>query len=176
MASRILTKGLRTGIGVGGVRYILMRGLVSDLNPPDPSEDRLIIIAVINQLKTISMSRGFFTDVGDCVYDWQFTNIPVEILPCIEVKDIDDSSEPRGQYNYKSLTVEIIGKLTVGDMNSARNFRQDIESVMALGPTYPDSVYSSMFTGRADITPDQKNKKAVRFTMNYEIKYRTKIL
>jgi hypothetical protein len=176
MASRILTKGLRTGIGAGGVRFIIMRGLVSDLNPPDPSEDRLIIIAIINQLKTISVTRGFFTDINSCVYDWQFTNIPVDSLPCIEVKDIDDSSEARGLYNYKSLTVEIIGKIAIDDMDTARNFRQDIESVMALGPLYPDSVYLSKFVGRSDITPEQKNKKAVNFTMNYEVKYRTKIL
>ena len=29
MADRILTRGLKTGTGVGGVKYILLRGLIS---------------------------------------------------------------------------------------------------------------------------------------------------
>lgn len=31
MADRILTKGLKTGTGVGGVKYILRRGLISEV-------------------------------------------------------------------------------------------------------------------------------------------------
>jgi hypothetical protein len=33
MASRIITKGLKTGTGVGGVKYILRRGLISAAAP-----------------------------------------------------------------------------------------------------------------------------------------------
>ncbi len=175
MTSRIITKGLRTGIGIGGVRYILMRGLVSDLNPPDPSESRLIIIAIINQLKTISMSRGFFTDVNSCVHDWLFTDIPMSDLPCIEVKDSSERTEIRGQYYYKTLEVEIIGRIRVVDMNDARNFQQDMETAMENGPMYPNSVYLSKLMGRSELEPEQKDKKVVKVTMNYEVKYREKL-
>lgn len=172
MASRIITKGLRTGIGIGGVRYILMRGLVSDLNPPDPSESRLIIIAIINQLKTISIIRGFFTDVNSCVHDWLFTDIPMSDLPCIEVKDPSEGTEIRGQYYYKVLEIEIIGRIKVADMYDARNFQQDIETAMENGPIYPSSVYLSTLMGRSELEPDQKDKKVAKITMNYEVKYR----
>ncbi len=33
MADRILTKGLKTGTGVGGIKYILRKGLVPPMSP-----------------------------------------------------------------------------------------------------------------------------------------------
>lgn len=172
MASRIITRGLRTGIGIGGVKYILLRGLVSDDNPPDPSESRLIVIAIINRLKAISISAGYFTDINNCIEDWQLTDIPISNLPCIEVKDISEESEIKGLADYRILNVEIIGRITISDMNTARNFQQDMESVMLNGPTYPKSVYLSRLIERSELSVDQNNKKVAMITMNYEVKYR----
>jgi hypothetical protein len=178
MAGRIITKGLRTGIGIGGVRYILLRGLVSDDNPPDPSESRLIIIAIINQLKRISISSGFFTDAGSCVDDWRFTDIPTSDLPCIAVQDESEDIERKGQFDHRTLNVEVIGWITIDDMNDVRNFQQDIETAMTNGggPTYPDSVYLSRMIGRPEMTPDQKDKKIAKITLSYEVEYRTRVV
>lgn len=178
MASRIITKGLRTGIGVGGVRFILLRGLTSDDNPPDPSESRLIVIAIINQLKRISISSGFFTDAGACVDDWRITDIPIADLPCIEVRDIDEDIERKGQFDRRTLNVEVIGRISIIDRNEIRNFQQDIETAMTNGggPTYPDSVYLSRLIGRPELTPEQDNKKIARITLSYEVHYRTRVI
>ncbi len=172
MSSRIITKGLRTGIGIGGVRYIIMRGLFPDLNPPDPSVNRLIVIAIVNQLKSISTTRGFFNDINDCVSDWQLTDIPISDLPCIEIKDISEESEIKGLADYRILNVEIIGRITISDMNTARNFQQDMESAMSAGPVYPKSVYLSRLVERSELSADHNNKKVAMITMNYEVKYR----
>ncbi len=178
MSSRIITKGLRTGIGVGGFRYILLRGLVSDDNPPDPSESRRIIIAIINQLKRISISSGFFTDAGSCVDDWGFKDIPISDLPCIEVQDASEDMEVKGQFERRTLNIEIIGRVVVADMNDVRNFQQDIETAMTNGggPKYPDSVYISRMIGRPNMEPDQKNKKVAIITLDYEVHYRTRVV
>ncbi len=178
MASRIITKGLRTGIGIGGVNYILLRGLVSDRSPPDPSESRLIIIAIINQLKTISISSGFFTNAGSCVDDWRFTDIPISELPCIVVRDESEDIERKGQFDRRTLNIEVIGWITIDDMNDVRNFQQDIETVMANGggPIYPDSVYLSRMIGRPEMIPEQENKKLARITLSYEVHYRVRVV
>lgn len=178
MAIRIITKGLRTGIGPGGVRFILMRGLTSDLNPPDPSEDRLIIIAIINQLKTISTSSGFFTDINSCVHDWRLINIPMSDLPCIEVRDISEDIERKGQYDRRTLNIEITGRIAIDDMNDVRNFQQDIESAMTNGggPVYPDSVYISRMINRPEMDTDHENKKVAMIVMSYEVHYRVRVV
>lgn len=178
MASRIITKGLRTGIGIGGVKYILLRGLVPDSSPPDPSESRLIVIAIINQLKAISISSGFFTDAGSCVDDWRFADIPISELPCIVVRDESEDIERKGQFDRRTLNVEVIGWITIDDMNDVRNFQQDIETAMTNGggPTYPDSVYLSRMIGRPEMIPEQENKKLARITLSYEVHYRVRVV
>ncbi len=178
MASRIITKGLRTGIGPGGVNFIIMRGLGSDLNPPDPSEQRLIIIAIINQLKMISLTRGFFTDLNSCVFDWRFKNLQESELPCIDVRDESEEVERKGGFDRRTLSVEIVGWIAIDDMNDVRNFQQDIETAMTNGggPSYPDSVYISRILSRPEIVPDQDNKKFAKITLSYEVHYRTRVV
>ena len=178
MSTRILTKGLRTGIGSGGVNFIIMRGLSSDLNPPDPSDVRLIIIAIVNQLKAISTTRGFFTDINSCVDDWRFKDVQMLELPCIEVRDISEDIERHGGYDRRTLNVEIIGSIAITDMNDVRNFQQDIEAAMSDGggPSYPDNVYISVMSSRGEIDINLINKKLATITLDYEVKYRTRVI
>ncbi len=57
MADRIITKGLKTGTGVGGVKYILRRGLLSSIAAPAPTSlETLITFNVF-----IEQSRDYTT-------------------------------------------------------------------------------------------------------------------
>ena len=54
MADRILTKGLKTGTGAGGVKYILMRGLISTVLT-------IIIPETARHIFTVDRERRIFT-------------------------------------------------------------------------------------------------------------------
>jgi hypothetical protein len=173
MADRILTGGLKTGTGIGGVAYILLSGLAADDSPPVPSTVESIIIAIINQLKLISVSRGYATDINGNVSDWQFTDVPIEDLPNIEVRDPSVDVETRGQLFYNTLQVELIGRIATADINEARKLLTDMRVAMARGPSYPDEVYLSQLTDKPELLPEQKNKAVVMISMTYEVGYRT---
>ncbi len=56
MADRILTKGLKTGTGVGGVKYILRRGLISAAIVIIPQID--YIFGAMAQSGLVSVSKA----------------------------------------------------------------------------------------------------------------------
>ncbi len=142
---------------------------------PVVSVRKAIIAAIIVQLKTISIINGYNTDLDNCVRDWNLSNIPIADLPCIEVNDSIADSEIRGQYRYKVLDVELVGRIATTSISDARNLIADIKVAMAEGPGYPDSVYLSLLAEKPELLPEKRDKQVLRITLSYEIKHRIRI-
>ncbi len=132
---------------------------------------KLIVAAIITKLKTIKIVNGYNTDLADSVVDWQITNVAIDDLPQIEVKDPSASSERRGSMDYSTVSIELVGRV-VGTIDSARDFLTDMTAAMNDGPTYPDSVYLSELIDKPELAPDERDKRAVKVSMSYEVKYR----
>ncbi len=132
---------------------------------------KLIIAAIVTKLKAITIANGYNTDLAESVVDWQITNVAIEDLPQIEVKDPSASTERRGSMDYNTLSVELVGRV-VGSIDSARDLLADMTAAMNDSPTYPANVYLSDLISKPELAPDEKDKRAVKVTMNYDVKYR----
>ncbi len=173
MSGKIITKGLNTGFTVGGVSFILLRGLVSSsVVAPEVTIRVAIIIAIVNQLKTINIANGYNTDIAENVVDWKLTNSSINDLPMVEVKDPSETTEIKGRLDYNVLSVELIGRIATTDMDVARNFLIDITEAMRNGPAYPVSVYDAELIEESELLPERRDKGAVKVSASYEIKYR----
>jgi hypothetical protein len=66
MVGRIITRGLKTGTGPGGVKYILRKGLLSSAYvPPTLSQVNFTFIAMNQSILTdIAMSQSRLTDIN----------------------------------------------------------------------------------------------------------------
>ncbi|MCK5128156.1 MAG: hypothetical protein KAR42_18010 [candidate division Zixibacteria bacterium] len=132
---------------------------------------RLIVAAIVAQLKTITILNEYNTEIGNSVVDWNIGNIDQAKLPQVEVKDPSESSTRKGTMDYAVLSIEIVGRI-VDTLDNARNLLTDITEAMKVGPAYPANVYLSTLTDKPELLPDEKDKKAVKVTMAYEVKYR----
>lgn len=132
---------------------------------------RLIVAAIVAQLKTITIGNGFNIEIGDSVVDWNVGNVDQADLPQIEVKDPSETSERKGTLDYAALQIEIVGRI-VDTLDNARNLITDITEAMKSGPAYPSNVYLSELTDKPELLPDEKDKHAVKVTIAYEVKYR----
>lgn len=127
--------------------------------------------AIIAQLKTITIANGFNIELSGNVVDWNIGNIDQANLPQVEVKDPSESSTRRGSLDYAVLSIEIVGRI-IDTLDNARNLLTDITEAMKVGPTYPSNVYLSELIDKPELLPDEKDKKAVKITIAYEVKYR----
>ena len=132
---------------------------------------RLIVAAIVAQLKTITILNGYNIELSGNVVDWNVGNIDQANLPQVEVKDPSESSERRGSLDYAELQIEIVGRI-VDTVDNARNLLTDITEAMKVGPSYPNNVYLSELLDKPELLPDEKDKKAVKVTTTYEVKYR----
>ncbi|MEE9356237.1 MAG: hypothetical protein V3U75_11660 [Methylococcaceae bacterium] len=132
---------------------------------------RLIVAAIVAQLKTITTGNGYNIQIGNSVVDWNIGNIDEAKLPQVEVKDPSESTTRRGTLDYAVLSVEIVGRI-IDTLDNARNLLTDITEAMKVGPAYPSNVYLSTLVDKPELLPDEKNKAAVKVTMVYEVKYR----
>jgi hypothetical protein len=132
---------------------------------------RLIVAAIVTQLKTITIGNGYNTEIGTSVVDWSIGTIDQADLPQIEVKDPSEVSERRGTLDYAELQIEIVGRI-VDTLDNARNLLTDITEAMKVGPAYPSNVYLSTLIEKPELLPDEKDKHAVKVTLAYEVKYR----
>lgn len=135
------------------------------------STRRLIVAAIVAQLKTITIANGFNIELSSNVLDWQVGNIDQADLPMVEVKDPSESSTRRGTLDYAELQIEIVGRI-VDTLDNARNLITDITEAMKNGPAYPSNVYLSELVDKPELLPDEKDKHAVKVTIAYEVKYR----
>jgi hypothetical protein len=132
---------------------------------------RLIVAAIVAQLKTITIANGYNIELSSNVVDWNVGNIDQANLPQVEVKDPSESSARRGSLDYVVLSIEIVGRI-VDTLDNARNLLTDITEAMKVGPAYPSNVYLSELIDKPELLPDEKDKKAVKITIAYEVKYR----
>jgi hypothetical protein len=132
---------------------------------------RLIVAAIVAQLKTITIANGYNIELSSNVVDWNTGNIDQANLPQVEVKDPSETSTRRGSLDYAVLSIEIVGRV-VDTLDNARNFLTDITEAMKSGPAYPANVYLSNLTDKPELLPDEKDKKAVKVSIAYEVKYR----
>jgi hypothetical protein len=132
---------------------------------------RLIVAAIVAQLKTITIANGYNIELSSNVVDWNIGNIDQANLPQVEVKDPSESSTRRGSLDYVVLTIEIVGRV-VDTLDNARNLLTDITEAMKVGPAYPANVYLSNLIDKPELLPDEKDKKAVKVSIAYEVKYR----
>lgn len=132
---------------------------------------RLIVAAIVAQLKTITTGNGYNIQIGNSVVDWNIGNIDEAKLPQVEVKDPSESTTRRGSLDYAVLSVEIVGRI-MDTLDNARNLLTDITEAMKVGPAYPSNVYLSTLIDKPELLPDEKDKNAVKVTMVYEVKYR----
>jgi hypothetical protein len=64
MADRILTKGLKTGTGIGGVKWILRRGLSSSVVVITLSQVKFTFVAMNqSKLTDVVLSQSKLTDI-----------------------------------------------------------------------------------------------------------------
>lgn len=132
---------------------------------------RLIVAAIVAQLKEITISNGYNIEIGNSVVDTNIGNIDQANLPQLEVKDPSETSTRRGTLDYAVLSIEIVGRI-VDTLDNARNLLTDITEAMKVGPTYPANVYLSELIDKPELLPDEKDKQAVKITIAYEVKYR----
>jgi len=132
---------------------------------------RLIVAAIVAQLKTITIANGYNIELSSNVVDWNVGNIDQANLPQVEVKDPSESSTRRGSLDYAVLSIEIMGRI-VDTLDNARNLLTDITEAMKLGPAYPSNVYLSELIDKPELLPDEKDKHVVKVTIAYEVKYR----
>ncbi len=136
---------------------------------------KTIVLAVINQLKTIT-TPTYNTALANNVVDWQLSNVSLDDLPGIEVRDLSEESEIRGQYHYNTLEIEVVGRIGTADIDVARDLQEDMTKAMAAMSTMPSSVYQFEPAEKPELLPEKEKKTAVRITMTYQVKYREKIL
>ncbi len=122
MSFRIITKGLTTGAGPGGVRFILRRGLSSIIQI---ARRQSIVNQLTFLLSTITVNRGFKTDLGLNVFEWKGNNFQESELPGVDIRDISEDVEVKGGRHLYKLQIEIEAKV------SATTSTQDARSVMA---------------------------------------------
>ncbi len=133
---------------------------------------KLIVAAIITQLKTIKVINGYNTDLANNVVDWQLNTVTVASLPNVEVKDATESSEVKGLLTYNILSVEVVGRVGGVSLDGARNLLTDITEALKIKPAFPDSVYYFTLTEKPELTPEKLDKKAIKFDLSYEVKYR----
>jgi hypothetical protein len=133
---------------------------------------KLIVEAIVTQLKLITIANGYNTALASNVVEWQTTNVAIDTLPSVEVKDSSEEAEIKGTLSYRTLNIELVGRIASADIDDARNLLTDITVAMKAGPTYPVNVYLSTLIEIPDLIPEQQSQKAIKFTVTYELKYR----
>jgi hypothetical protein len=154
-------------IAIDNNEYLGSRGL-----PEKLSVRQLIVNAIITQLKTISMLNGYNTNLANNATEQQTENAAIDTLPDVQVLDVSEEAEVRGQLSYNTLTVDLTGRVASDSISDARNLLTDIVEVMKAGPSYPSNVYMSTLINMPDLTPELKENKVMKFTVTYTIKYR----
>lgn len=133
---------------------------------------KLIVAAIITKLKTITVANGYNTALASNVIEWQTTSVAIDTLPGVEVKDPSEESEVKGTLSYRTLNIELVGRIASASIDDARNLLTDILVAMKAGPTYPANVYLATLIDNPDLTPEKKENAVTKFNVTYEIRYR----
>lgn len=154
-------------IAIDDSSFLGSRGLPATL-----SIRKSIVAAIIAQLKTISQVNGYHTDLNSNATEHLLTNTDILDLPMVEVRDGSEETEKRGTLSYNVLSIELVARIASTDIDDARNLLKDITEALKTRPAYPVNVYQFTLVETPELTPEQQDKKAIKFAMSYEVKYR----
>jgi hypothetical protein len=90
----------------------------------------------------------------------------------VEVRDGSEETEKRGTLSYNVLSIELVARIASTDIDDARNLLKDITEALKTRPAFPVNVYQFTLVETPELTPEQQDKKAIKFAMSYEVKYR----
>jgi len=139
------------------------------------SKRQEIMDLVDAKFKTISIAKGFSSDLGNNVFEFRDSPIADEELPALSYGDISDdiNDEETGNHNL-NLDVEI----SATGSTSPAAMREMIQDVLtAFAPKKADSALRALIIGAAylgsDMFIEHEKKKYMKSRITFEISYQT---
>lgn len=174
MSKRILTRGLN-GSGTGGVKFILLKGLISGaVAPTPPSRRQQIIDQIKTLLATVTVANGFKTNTGSNVFEWKGIDFQESELPGVDVRDPDESVETRGQRHFYTLAIEIEAKVDAGtNTNTAREVLADIQTLMGSNQNLGGLAHLVRPVQNELLDFERAGNKFGSVSMRFEVQYAT---
>lgn len=132
-----------------------------------------IVEALLVLLKTIRQSNDYETNLD--ITEWRPTDWQVSELPGCDIRDPDENIEVKGQYHYKTISIE--AEVKVQDTSApevVRNVIADIEKALGTDPTLGGLAYSITPVENESIDFDKKDKSFGGALIKFQISYRTK--
>lgn len=178
MSTRIITKGLKTGIlGDGAVSFIIRRGLSSSLVVVSvlSSRRQRIVDQIKALLATVTISNGFKTDIGLNAFEWRSTDFQDTELPGIDVRDPSEDVEARGGRHFYTLVIEIEAKVSSSNTtDQAREVLADIQTLMGRNQNLDGLAHLVRPVQNELLDFEKLNNKFGSVIMRLEVQYATK--
>lgn len=138
---------------------------------PDPIQQK-IIDAIDIRFKTILISNGYFTDVGQHV-DWWKKSLAIANLPGMNLRNRTESrSVGPGVYD-RTLTINIEASVSGSDSPKvARQIEADVEKAISVDETWDYLAHKTDILGR-DLEAAQAENKIAQINITIQIEYHT---
>lgn len=140
---------------------------------PDPIQQQ-IIDAIDTRFKTILVTNGYATNIGQHVTWWKESPLALADLPGMNLKDPDEIRIPGCGIYERTLNIQIEASVSGSDSpETARLIEADIEKAIFVDNRWSD-LASNTEIGASIKEAAQKENKISKVTLSMEILYETK--
>lgn len=139
---------------------------------PDPIQQQ-IIDAIDTRFKTILVTNGYATNIGQHVNWWKESPLAVSDLPGMNLRDPEESRALGCGIYDRTLSIEIEASVSGSDSpEMARLIEADIEKAIFVDDTWDGLAGISDITGSKK-EAEQKQNKVAKVRVAMQIEYRT---
>jgi len=138
-------------------------------------KEQTIVDNVVTQLKTILISGGYHTDLGNNVFEWKSNKIDENELPAAIVRDVSDDvpvDEFMGIDDHTmNLEVEIVAK-PADSTTEIRKMIADVINAAGKDETWTDQAHRTHLIGHEKMR-DQSERLMTGAIVRFQVNYRT---
>ena len=110
-----------------------------------------IVESIIARLQTITVANGYETNLGSNVFDWKLSAVQEGSLPCVALRDTNETIERRGGNHLHTLSNELEAKADGSD----------------------SQVYNTDPVENEQLDFEAENKEFSTINMTFSVKYST---
>jgi len=137
-----------------------------------------IIDTIKTKLAAIKTANGYYTNIGDNVFEWKANPMETSKLPGVEVRDTEEtllSAESQSTYNLHDFMMTVELKVLCAESTPTATVRKmiiDVYKLIGANLTWSDyAIYTYLISNAIDL--DQQNKLIAGATITIQIYYRT---
>lgn len=137
-----------------------------------------IIDYVKTELEKISITNGYYTNIGSNVFEWKANPFESNEIPGLEIRDLEENvldETIKGNYNLHTHVLNVEIKVICSESTPITTVRKmiiDVYKVISQNLSWKDeAIYTYLIGNKIDV--DQQGKFIGSATINIQIHYRT---